>query len=57
MKYLFGSIKKSCKILNELKSKGFLASSLSTNDFCALYTTLPYNLIKEKLTELIEQNI
>ena len=37
-----------------LKSRGFLASGLSTYDFSTLYTTLPHNLIKEKLTELIE---
>ena len=35
--------------------KGCLASGLSTYDFSTLYTTLPHNLIKEKLTELIEQ--
>ena len=34
--------------------EGFLASGLSTYDFSTLYTTLPQNLIKEKLTELIE---
>ena len=39
----------------KLKSRGFLASSLSTYDFSTLYTTLPHNLIKDKLTELIEQ--
>ena len=38
-----------------MKSRGFLASVLSTYDFSTLYTTLPHNLIKEKLTELIEQ--
>ena len=38
-----------------MKSKGFLASGLSTYDISTLYTTLPYNLIKEKLTELIQQ--
>ena len=38
-----------------MKSRGFLASSLSTYDFSTLYTTLPHNQIKEKLTELIEQ--
>ena len=54
-KNLFWSIKNSGEILNKLKSKGFLASSLSTYDFSTLYTTLPHNLIKEKLTELIEQ--
>ena len=43
------------EILNKLKSRGFLASSLSTYDFSTLYTTLPHILIKVKLTYLIEQ--
>ena len=34
--------------------RGFRASSLSTYDFSTLYTTLPHNLIKEKLINLIE---
>ena len=55
VKKLFWSIKHSCEVLKKLKSRGFLASGLSTNDFNTLYTTLPYNLIKEKLTELIEK--
>ena len=55
-KNLFWSIKNSGEILNKLKSRGFLASGLSTYNFSTLYTTLPYNLIKEKLTELIEQS-
>ena len=38
-----------------MKSRGFLASGLSTYGLSTLYTTLPHNLIKEKLTELIEQ--
>ena len=54
-KNLFWSVKNSGEILNKLKSRGFLASGLSTYDFSTLYTTLPHNLIKEKLTELIEQ--
>ena len=55
-KIYFGlDIKYSDEILNKLKSKGFLASSLSTHDFSTLYTTLSLNIIKEKLTELIEQ--
>ena len=54
-KKLFWSIKSSGEILNKLKSRCFLASGLSTYDFSTLYTTLPHNLIKEKLTELIEQ--
>ena len=52
---LFWSVKNSGEILNKLKSRGFLASGLSTYDFSTLYTTLPHNLIKEKLTELTEQ--
>ena len=47
---LFWSIKNLGEILNKLKSRGFLASGLSTYDFSTLYTTLPHNLIKEKLT-------
>ena len=56
IKNLFWSIKNSGEILNKLKSKGFLASSVSTYDFSTFYTTLPHNLIEEKLTESIEQN-
>ena len=56
-KNLFWSIKNSGEILNKLKSRGFLASGLSTYDFSTLYTTLPHNLTKEKLTELLEKNI
>ena len=48
-KKLFWSIKNSGEILNKLKSRGFQASGLSTYDFSTLYTTLPHNLIKEKL--------
>ena len=51
----FQSYSNSGEILNKLKSRGFLASGLSTYDFSTLYTTLLHNLIKEKLTELIEQ--
>ena len=54
-KNLFWSIKISGEILNKLKSRGFLASCLSTYDFSTLYSSLPHILIKEKLTELIEQ--
>ena len=54
-KTLFWSIKNSDEILNKLKSKCFLASSVSTYDLLTLYTTLPHNLIKEKLTEFIER--
>ena len=54
-KNLFWSIKNSCEVLNKLKSRGFRASSLSTYDFSTLYTTLPHNLIKDKLADLIER--
>ena len=53
VKMYFGLLKIQVKFL-KLKSRGFLASGLSTYDFSTLYTTLPHNLIKEKLTELIE---
>ena len=46
----FGLLKNSGEILYKLKSRGFLASGLSTYDFSTLYTTLPHNLIEEKLT-------
>ena len=52
IKIYFGLLKMQVKFLI---SRGFLASSLSTYDFSTLYTTLPHNLIKENLTELIEQ--
>ena len=38
-----------------MKSRGFLASGLSTYDFSTPFTTLPHNPINEKLTELIKQ--
>ena len=53
-KNLFWSIKNSGEVLNKLKSRGFRATSLLTYDFSTLYTTLPHNLIKEKLIKLIE---
>ena len=42
-------IKNSDEVLSQLKDIGYQATSLST-----LYTTLPHNLIKEKLLDLIE---
>ena len=50
----FWSIKNSGEVLNKLKCRVFRATSLSTYDFSTLYTTLPHNLIKEKLLDLIE---
>ena len=42
-------------LLLSFKDRNFNATSLSTNDFSALYTTLPHNLIKDKLIDLIER--
>ena len=39
----------------KLKDIGYQATSLSTYDFSTLYTTLPHNLIKEKLLDWIER--
>ena len=51
-----GPIKNSGEVLSKtLKIEGgFQAMSLSTYDFSTLYTTLPHNLIKDKLLDLIE---
>ena len=49
------SIKNPCEVINKLKSRGFRAASLSTYVFFTLYTTLPHNLIKDKLMDLIER--
>ena len=53
-KNLFWSIKNSGEVINKLKMRGFRATSLSMYHFSALYTTLPHNLIQEKLNNLIE---
>ena len=52
---MFWPIKNSAEVLSKLKDIGYQATSLSTYDFSTLYTTLPHNLIKEKLLDLIEQ--
>ena len=48
-------MKISVEILNKFKPKGFVSSCLSTYDLSTLYTTLPQNIIKQKLIQLIEQ--
>ena len=50
----FWSMKSSGEVLSNSKCRGFHATSLSTYDFYTPYTTLPHNLIKEKLFDLIE---
>ena len=52
---MFWPIKNSGEVLSKLKDLGYQTTSLSTYDFSTLYTTLPHNLIKEKLIDLIEQ--
>ena len=52
---MFWPIKNSGEVLSKLKDKGYQATRLSSYDFSTLYTTLPHNLIKEKLLDLIEQ--
>ena len=51
----FWSFKNSGEILDNLKARDSNATSLSTYDFSTLYTTLPHNLIKDKLIDLIER--
>ena len=48
-------IKNSGEVLSKVKDIGNQATSLSTYDFSTLYTTLPHNIIKETLLDLIER--
>ena len=50
IKNYFGLLK-----IHKLKARDFNATSLSTHDFSTFYTTLPHNLIKDKLIDLIER--
>ena len=52
---MFWPIKSSGEVLSKLKDISYQATSLSTSDFSTLYTTLPHNLLKEKLLDLIER--
>ena len=52
---LFWSIKNSGEILDKLKGRDFNPISLSTYNFFTFYTTLPHNLFKDKLIDLIER--
>ena len=54
-KSMFWAINNSGEVLSKLKDIGYQATSLFTYDFSTLYTTLPLNLIKEKLLDLIER--
>ena len=48
-------LKNSGEILDNFKARDFNSTVLSTYDFSTLYTTLPHNLIKDKLIDLIER--
>ena len=52
-KNLFWSIKNSTEVLDKLQINRFSASTISTYDFSTLYTTLPHDMIKDKLSKLI----
>ena len=54
-KNMFWPITKFGEVLSKLRDIGYQATSLSTYDFSTLYNTLPHNLIKEKLLDLIER--
>ena len=41
--------------MDKLKARDFNATNLFTYKFSTLYTTLPHNLIKDKLIDLIER--
>ena len=47
----FWSFKNSGEVLDKLKARDLNPTSLSTYDCSALYTTLPHNLIKDKLID------
>ena len=52
---MFWHINNSGEVLSKLKYIGYQATSLSTYNFSTLYTTLPHNLIKIKILDLIER--
>ena len=51
-KNMFWSIKNSAEVLSKLQARSFFATR---HDFSIFYTTLPHNLIKDKLLVLIER--
>ena len=51
---MFWSVKYSGEVLSKLKSRGFRATSFIFY-FSSLYSTLPHNLMNEKLFNLIER--
>ena len=48
----FWSIKNSSKVIEKLRLRNFQGSQVSSLDFSSLYTSLPHDLIKEKVLSL-----
>ena len=51
----FCLLKIQVKCLDKLRARDFNVTNWSTYDFSTLYTTLPHNLFKDKLIDLIEK--
>ena len=51
---LFWSIKNSGDVIDKLKSINFQANTISSYDFSNMYTTLPHDKIKDRLSKLIK---
>ena len=56
-KNLFWSIRYSGEILDKLTARDFNATSLSTYGFSTINTSLPHNVIKDKLIDIIERTV
>ena len=55
VKIYFGLLNIQARFQIKIKARNFNATSLSTYYLSTLYTTLPHNLIKDKLIDLIER--
>ena len=54
IKLLFWSIKNSSEVIEKLRLRNFQGSQVSSFDFSTLYTSLPHDLIKEKVLSLVK---
>ena len=50
----FWSIKNSSEVIEKLRLRNFQGSQVSSFDFSTLYTSLPHDLIKDKVLSLVE---
>ena len=55
VRLFFWSIRNSGEVLDKLKARDSNVTSLSTYVLSTLYTTLPHNLIRDKLIDPIER--